>query len=155
MIDIDHFKRINDTLGHHAGDLALIETSKTLLSSLRNEDVIGRWGGEEFLVVLPFTDQAGAVQTAERLRNAVGNRKSVAVGAESSVTVTIGLAHWSGETVDMLIARADSALYAGKAAGRDTVYTAPALADRSNEYSVFGAAGDSPSAGRLVHEPVG
>jgi diguanylate cyclase (GGDEF)-like protein len=153
MIDIDHFKRINDTLGHHAGDRALMETSQALASSLRTEDSIGRWGGEEFLVVLPFTNEAGATHTAERVRNAVGNRKSVAVGAELSVTVTIGLAHWSGESAATLIAKADSALYAGKAAGRNTVFTAPTLLHTGNADSSSGVADDSPTASP-VHERV-
>jgi diguanylate cyclase (GGDEF)-like protein len=68
MIDIDHFKNINDTLGHQAGDAALIATAHTMQATLRTEDTIGRWGGEEFLVVLPHTDSDGALTIAERLR---------------------------------------------------------------------------------------
>jgi diguanylate cyclase (GGDEF)-like protein len=127
MIDVDHFKRINDTLGHHGGDQVLIGVAGALSDSLRTEDVIGRWGGEEFLVVLPFTGEQGAARSAERLRKAVARRRNETPGSGPDVTVTVGLAQWSGESCDDLIARADAALYAGKAAGRNVVHTAPSL----------------------------
>jgi len=152
MIDVDHFKRVNDTLGHHGGDQVLIEVSRALSESLRTEDVIGRWGGEEFLVVLPYTGEAGAARSAERLRKSVA-RRTETTGSGPDVTVTVGLAQWSGETCDDLIARADAALYAGKAAGRNVVHTAPSLEHVSDLDRSFERVEDQVSPGPIVREP--
>jgi diguanylate cyclase (GGDEF)-like protein len=117
LLDVDHFKLINDTYGHHAGDRALQEIAGALQRALRSEDAIGRWGGEEFLAVLRVTDEDGAIRVAERLRRAVAESAS----GPLSRSVTIGVAQWRGEALEMLLAEADRALYAGKVAGRNLV----------------------------------
>jgi diguanylate cyclase (GGDEF)-like protein len=121
LIDIDHFKRINDTLGHQAGDRVLANLGQTLRSVLRTEDIIGRWGGEEFLAVLPQTDADGALVIAERLRAHVANSGPESNDARMAISVTIGVAAWASGGMDDLIRRADGALYTGKAAGRNNV----------------------------------
>ncbi len=122
VIDIDHFKSINDTLGHRCGDAVLEHTARVLDRALRAEDAIGRWGGEEFLVVLPSTDEDGAVRATERLRDALArDQPEEARSHRLAVTITIGVAEWHHDEMDELVSRADSALYLGKAAGRDTV----------------------------------
>jgi diguanylate cyclase (GGDEF)-like protein len=125
VIDVDHFKSFNDTLGHRGGDAVLVHAARVLDRALRTEDAIGRWGGEEFLVVLPGTDEEGAVHATERLRAALaGDQVEEARAHGLRVTITIGAAEWYGETADELVSRADRALYIGKAAGRDTVQLA-------------------------------
>jgi diguanylate cyclase (GGDEF)-like protein len=126
VIDVDHFKSFNDMLGHRSGDAVLVHTAGVLDGALRAEDAIGRWGGEEFLVVLPGTDESGAYHATERLRAALAAEQPEEARAHGlPVTVTIGLAHWRDEAMDELVFRADRALYLGKAAGRDTVEVAP------------------------------
>src|SRR3984885_584794 len=123
VIDVDHFKTFNDRFGHQQGDAILAHTARALDGALRAEDAIGRWGGEEFLVVLPGTDEDGAMSVTERLRTALAtDQPPEARGHELPVTIPIGLAEWRQETVGELINRADGALYQGKAAGRDTVH---------------------------------
>jgi diguanylate cyclase (GGDEF)-like protein len=112
LVDIDHFKAVNDTLGHAAGDDVLKQVAAIVGRGLRGSDVFGRFGGEEFLLVLPDTDPAGAKVLAERIR--------AAVAAETRVTVTIGVAQHAGGDAAAVLARADQALYRGKAAGRNT-----------------------------------
>jgi diguanylate cyclase (GGDEF)-like protein len=120
VIDVDHFKTFNDRLGHRSGDAVLAHTALVLESGLRAEDAIGRWGGEEFLVVLPGTDEEGAVRATERLRSALADdQPQEAIAHGLPVTVTIGVAEWQQEDMNELISRADGALYRGKAAGRD------------------------------------
>ncbi len=119
LIDIDHFKAINDGLGHRAGDDVLRSAGQTMRSALRAEDTLGRWGGEEFVAVLPNTDADSAAIVAERLRAEVS--VSVAQDPPVTLTVTIGVAIWESGSDDDLMARADAALYAGKSAGRNTV----------------------------------
>ena len=122
VVDIDHFKTINDTLGHRSGDAVLEHAARVLDGALRTEDAIGRWGGEEFLVVLPSTDEEGALRTTERLREALAHdQPEEARSHQLPVTITIGVAEWRHEEMDELVSRADSALYLGKAAGRDNV----------------------------------
>jgi diguanylate cyclase (GGDEF)-like protein len=123
VIDLDRFKAFNDTLGHQPGDAILAHAARALDDALRAEDAIGRWGGEEFLVVLPGTDEEGALHVTERLRSALAaDQPESARVHQLPVTITIGLAEWHGETTGELISRADSALYLGKGAGRDTVH---------------------------------
>jgi diguanylate cyclase (GGDEF)-like protein len=124
LIDIDHFKQVNDTYGHQAGDAVLSMTAQTFRSALRAEDSIGRWGGEEFLAVLPDTDTDGVLAIAERLRAQVAKPEPGSTDPGVRITVTIGVAHWTSGGSDDLISRADHALYAGKAAGRNTVQLA-------------------------------
>ncbi len=122
LCDLDHFKRVNDELGHAAGDAVLQDVAYTMRSVLRAGDSIYRIGGEEILVVLPGASEKDAVAVAERLRQAVRRRRPVGVG----VTISIGAAVTKPDTVntDDLVARADAALYSAKANGRDAVFVA-------------------------------
>ena len=125
VIDIDHFKHINDTYGHAAGDTVLREAATLLRASARREDGVCRIGGEEFLVICPNTDIKSAMQSAERLRTNV-NEKRIAVGdTKRSLTVSIGVATREPGTADMdaLVSIADQGLYAAKAAGRNQTRT--------------------------------
>jgi diguanylate cyclase (GGDEF)-like protein len=119
MLDIDHFKRINDTFGHVTGDETLRAVAETLREQSRNADVIGRYGGEEFLVVMPHTDLAQARATAERLRIAVANLRFSR--PELRLTISGGLAQYQGEELVPLIERADRLLYRAKHEGRDRI----------------------------------
>ncbi len=117
VIDIDHFKRLNDRFGHPTGDKVLREISRRLRSELRAGNTLGRWGGEEFVVVAPQTELHEAQQLAERLLYAV---RADPISGEHLVTVSIGVAVYRpGDTPETLIARADRALYRAKQAGRD------------------------------------
>jgi diguanylate cyclase (GGDEF)-like protein len=125
MIDIDHFKRVNDAHGHDIGDAALVATTIALRDRMRAEDELGRLGGEEFLALLPDagTDAAGVV--AESLRASVESVRTRVEGLELAVTVSIGWATWDGqEDADALVKRADGALFVAKRAGRNTVRAA-------------------------------
>ncbi|HEU4976211.1 MAG TPA: diguanylate cyclase [Baekduia sp.] len=121
LIDADRFKAVNDDHGHAAGDVVLRELAHRLRDRVRREDLVGRWGGEEFLVALPETTPDAAMAVAESLREAVAAEPIDADGTELRVTVSIGLSGWTGEPLDELVDRADQALYAAKAAGRDRV----------------------------------
>jgi two-component system cell cycle response regulator len=132
MLDIDHFKRINDEFGHQVGDTVLIGAAKILKDCLRGQDLVGRYGGEEFLVVLPETDVEGAALVAERIRKEVRQHAFEGL-AGRRVTVSLGVAvREPGESsggVELLIAHADRALYEAKNSGRDrTVQHVPVLA---------------------------
>jgi two-component system, cell cycle response regulator len=120
-VDVDHFKAINDSYGHQAGDEVLVEVARRLAEAVRGGDELARWGGDEFVAILPDTDKAGALRAAERLREAVSETPIAAAGRELPVTVSVGWAHWAGDTPDDLLARADRALYRAKDAGRNTV----------------------------------
>ena len=129
LIDIDHFKAVNDTHGHLAGDQVLRTVAHSLRNSLRLEDLLGRWGGEEFLAVLPATQEQAAVTAGERLRAALARAPiAIAEGPVIQMTVTIGVAAWSDDTLDGLVERADVALYLGKGRGRDVVELAASSA---------------------------
>ncbi len=119
ILDLDHFKRINDTHGHKTGDDVLVMAAHALGTHLRAEDQLGRLGGEEFLILLPDTDAAAASHVAEKLRLEVA-----AAPSPVPVTVSAGVATWDGEASDDLLQRADDALYAAKDAGRDRVMAA-------------------------------
>lgn len=124
VLDLDHFKAINDTLGHPAGDAVLVEVAERLRSNLRAVDLIARIGGEEFLVALPDTTLEAARATAERLRRVVGNRPvRLKDGTSVTVTLSIGLALGGQGTygVEELIGLADTALLDSKAEGRNQV----------------------------------
>ena len=123
MLDIDHFKDVNDTHGHAAGDIVLAEVARECLSTLRVPDLDARYGGEEFCFLLPETESQAAAVLAERLRAAIAGLR-FAVGAdEFSVTVSLGVAERKDEhdTLEALLRRSDEALYAAKRAGRDRV----------------------------------
>ena len=126
MLDIDHFKRVNDHQGHVVGDRVLATIATLLQQGLRQADVVGRYGGEEFLVVLPHTACAAASHVAERMRRLVAATPMLdATGCHFPITISLGVAEWlHGDTEDSLISRADAALYAAKNAGRDRVMLA-------------------------------
>jgi two-component system cell cycle response regulator len=123
MIDVDHFKAINDRHGHLVGDEVLRAICDRLLEAMRDEDVLGRWGGEEILAILPAEPAGGVLRAAERLRRDVAEHPLTAHAI--SATVSIGCAESAGDTsTDALVRRADEALYAAKRAGRDRVAVA-------------------------------
>ncbi len=123
MLDIDHFKRINDTHGHHAGDMVLRDLAAVLRQSIRSLDLAARWGGEEFLVGLSETDLQGARTVAENIRSSLARNPCGAGEDPIPVTVTIGISPCSGRDPAACLRRADEALYAGKRSGRDRVVT--------------------------------
>ena len=129
MLDIDHFKLVNDRHGHQVGDRVLADTAHYIQRGVRATDFAGRYGGEEFLLVLPKTDASGAAIMAERTRKSLqGVPMHNAGGKNFKVTVSAGIAEWcDGDDVDSLIARADAALYRAKAAGRNRVEVAAAV----------------------------
>ena len=130
MIDLDHFKAVNDNYGHSVGDEVLKTVSMVFRKNLREEDIIGRIGGEEFAVVLPETQQVEARQAAERIRQAVQNHTVVWGGREIGVTVSLGIIAGSPEGVqglDQWIILADKALYSAKEGGRNQVVLAETL----------------------------
>ena len=126
MFDIDHFKKINDTYGHAAGDEVLQELCARIMKGVRSFDTVARYGGEEFVVVMPETDINVAMTVAERLRQGVADQPFTAITTDKKldVTISIGVAEVDvagGDTTVSLIHRADEALYAAKSAGRNRV----------------------------------
>lgn len=122
FIDIDHFKDINDRWGHAVGDAVLKHLVLIAAAGLRGVDIFGRYGGEEFLLMLPDTDVRGAAIVAERIRHQIGDAGFPQMPPDRPVTVTIGVAALArGEPVSVLLKRADEALYRGKEAGRNRV----------------------------------
>jgi two-component system, cell cycle response regulator len=125
MVDIDHFKRINDEYGHDVGDTALVAITTALRDRLRAEDELGRLGGEEFLALLPDTPESAAAAVSEDLRASVQRVRARCGPHELSATVSVGWATWDGdEDADELIKRADVALFEAKDAGRNAVRAA-------------------------------
>src|SRR5215211_2470215 len=123
MLDLDHFKQINDNYGHLVGDQVLQEFAKRCSNSVREVDLIGRYGGEEFIILLPETDRTTSMQMAERLRASIASIPIKLFEREISVTVSIGVATQDENTTDLetLIARADQAMYIAKHKGRNRV----------------------------------
>lgn len=122
IADIDGFKPFNDRHGHACGDRVLCAVSDRMRERVRRQDVVGRWGGEEFLVLLPDTDLDGALAAAENLRQAVRSTGCRWAGEELSVTVTIGVSEFRADMdADACLRVADNRLYAGKAAGKNRV----------------------------------
>ena len=124
MIDIDHFKKVNDTYGHQAGDAVLAGLSELVRSKLRDTDIFARYGGEEFALIAPETDHAGALVLADRLRSMIGQTAFDHSSRSLKVTVSMGLATWTTELKDdfeKLIGLADAALYKAKESGRNRV----------------------------------
>ena len=125
LFDVDHFKQVNDTHGHDAGDDVLRELAARTIKSVRSVDLTVRWGGEEFLVVMPETDLANAAAVAERLRAAVAKELFTvrSSGEKLAVTISVGVATAiaGGDHRDRLLKRVDDALYSAKSAGRNRV----------------------------------
>jgi diguanylate cyclase (GGDEF)-like protein/PAS domain S-box-containing protein len=122
MIDVDHFKRVNDAHGHAIGDEVLRSIVRATTDLLRGSDAMGRWGGEEFVVILPETDLRAAQRVLERIRSTIAQRPREAGDLKLHVTISIGIAEWTGiESLPALVERADRACYAAKHAGRDRV----------------------------------
>lgn len=134
VVDVDHFKRVNDRFGHRAGDLVLCAIVEQMQDSVRGIDVLGRWGGEEFVALLPGADRDAALMVAQRIRRNVEKlplAKVVSAGGEDGgeeprLTVSVGMASHRGgaDRVEDMIDRADGALYRAKAEGRNRVLTA-------------------------------
>ena len=131
ILDVDHFKKFNDTFGHQAGDDVLVSVAKSVASLLRPTDTVARYGGEEFVVVLPGAPTQGAMVVAERLRDNIGklSLRSATGDPLPKITVSIGVATLApGGTVSELISVADKALYHAKETGRNRVVNAATLA---------------------------
>jgi diguanylate cyclase (GGDEF)-like protein len=127
LADIDHFKSVNDTYGHAAGDTALRKVAKTLSESVRDYDAVSRYGGEEFLVVLPGCDSKAGCGRAEHIRHAIENEPVLSSEAKISLTISMGVANsseWPGLEAEALIRKADEALYRAKSYGRNRVVIA-------------------------------
>lgn len=125
MIDLDHFKDINDRFGHHAGDVAIIAAASRMQDCIRSHDAMGRYGGEEFLVVIPESDYPIALQIAERIRKELSAKPVMWQSNEITLTATIGVAvSRPGDNPQQLLRRADVALYTGKISSRDTIQVA-------------------------------
>lgn len=125
LLDIDYFKRLNDTYGHDAGDEALIHLVRVVKETLRPSDVIARFGGEEFVIILPETDVGEGVQTMTRLQRELTKKFFLHKNEKLLITFSAGVAlRMPGESSDNLIARADQALYKAKMAGRNRVFAA-------------------------------
>jgi diguanylate cyclase (GGDEF)-like protein len=136
MLDLDHFKRINDTYGHAFGDQVLREVAARCGKSIREIDIIGRYGGEEFAIVLPHADPESASAVAGRLKDVISDTPIDTEKGPISMTISIGIAEWTPDVEDLatLLDRADTALYAAKNTGRNRIVTYPpppeAIADR-------------------------
>ncbi|MZP29576.1 diguanylate cyclase [Heliobacterium undosum] len=124
--DIDHFKQINDGYGHNAGDMLLRAVAERLRQVVRPDDTVARWGGEEFLCLLPETELVGAMAVAERMRAAVADHEFCWSGCPVSISITFGVSSVGpADNIDDILHRADQALYRGKQSGRNRVFVAP------------------------------
>ncbi len=122
LADLDHFKKINDTYGHLAGDAVLREVTRRMSATLRPYDALGRYGGEEFLIVAPGCDTAKALNVAERLRDCVGREPVDIFEGSLSIKLSAGVAAGcDAEKAERLVQMADAALYRAKTAGRNRV----------------------------------
>jgi diguanylate cyclase (GGDEF)-like protein len=123
LLDIDHFKKINDTYGHNIGDEVIIFMTKVVIESLRTSDSFGRFGGEEFVVFLPETDIDEAQIVAERIRENLYNKSITVEDKQVSITVSVGVSSYSlgDKNIDVILQRADQALYQAKNQGRNRV----------------------------------
>jgi diguanylate cyclase (GGDEF)-like protein len=126
MVDIDHFKRVNDTHGHQVGDQAIQAMSQAGVKALRPTDLLARYGGEEFIITLTHTDQEGAAKVAERLREAVSQIELQTEQGVLKFTISVGVAtFYKRSLLEEVIAKADQALYQAKTSGRNRVCLAP------------------------------
>jgi diguanylate cyclase len=147
LIDFDHFKQINDRLGHVAGDRVLVDATRIMSATLRQSDTLARFGGEEFIVLLPHTAREGAQMVAERMMAAIRSHEFLHGGEAFRVTVSVGgvTCETSETTLDTMTSKADRQLYASKQAGRDRcmIETLPRLA--APPLRSVGKAGDAPA----------
>lgn len=144
LADVDHFKNVNDTLGHAFGDEVLKEIARRFRAKLRVYDALGRYGGEEFLMVLPECDSVSALIRADELRTCIGNAPMVFSRMSRSVTVSMGVAVLTQQTADditRLLSRADKGLYAAKHNGRNQVVS---VEDKAIETIQFGKKAQDP-----------
>jgi diguanylate cyclase (GGDEF)-like protein len=122
LIDVDHFKNINDKYGHQVGDTVLVELVNSISSIIRPQDIFARYGGEEFIVILPETNLVAAMKFAERVRTTIENNKHSNENIDASLTVSIGVTEIKEDSIlDTLLVRADLALYQAKELGRNCV----------------------------------
>jgi diguanylate cyclase (GGDEF)-like protein len=121
LLDLDHFKRINDSHGHQAGDRTLVKVAQAMQDGLRPDDRVGRYGGEEFVTLLPASDLATAGRMAERLRARVEALPADAQTPACTVSIGVALVRTGDASCDAVVGRADKALYQAKAAGRNQV----------------------------------
>ena len=129
IVDLDHFKRVNDTWGHGEGDRVLAEAAGILASSVREEDLVGRWGGEEFVILFPSLSGAHAAKRVDQIREELENRVTVGQGKDIwKQTFSAGVATWRGGNpesgIESLVEAADKALYKAKENGRNRVVVA-------------------------------
>ena len=123
MLDIDHFKKVNDTFGHSVGDGVLLETVKIIQNNIRDVDTVARWGGEEFIIMSPNTSKNNALVVADRIRKSMANQSFPNVG-DKKITISIGIADIPDQAIntkEQLINAADQALYGAKKSGRNRV----------------------------------
>ncbi|MFH2098113.1 MAG: GGDEF domain-containing protein [Pseudomonadota bacterium] len=126
ILDLDHFKEVNDRLGHLAGDEVLKAVAEKLVKSARNVDCVARWGGEEFVALLPQTELAQAMVFASRIREEAAELRFPGLPGDFGVTVSVGVATYApGEPLDDLITRADNAMYRAKHLGRNRIESEP------------------------------
>ena len=127
MLDIDHFKKVNDRYGHLTGDEVLEKIASLIYGNMRDTDIAGRYGGEEFIIILPQADSFAAMVVAERIRNIIENAEMKdSAGNVFAITVSLGLSIWEqGEDAYSLISRADESLYKAKENGRNRVEISP------------------------------
>jgi diguanylate cyclase (GGDEF)-like protein len=122
LADLDEFKNVNDTYGHAAGDVVLVTIAKTISNCLRASDVVGRWGGDEFLAVLPGITRQFLASVSEKLRTLVSQSTVPVSGSGVRVTISVGAAMVApGDSPESLMKRADQQLYASKQSGRNRV----------------------------------
>jgi diguanylate cyclase (GGDEF)-like protein len=122
MIDVDHFKSINDTYGHQCGDAVLVQVAEILGNNIRTNDILARIGGEEFAIAAPYSNRLAAVVLAERLRKAVESAEFMNGDTRVPITISVGVAAQDKNTpvtIDQLLARADARLYIAKRRGRN------------------------------------
>ena len=127
MFDVDHFKKVNDTVGHAGGDAVLCDIASRIMRSVRTEDVAGRWGGEEFLLILRETGAEGARVLADRICESLAREPVMLGDRQLHVSVSGGCATGTGDDPEGLVRRADDALYRAKADGRNRVVVSPPL----------------------------
>jgi diguanylate cyclase (GGDEF)-like protein len=155
MLDVDHFKKLNDRHGHLAGDVVLTMLGRALRSILRRDDAIARYGGEEFAMILPGTHLEQATQVVPKVAQATERAAVNHSGSRLCVTLSGGLATiQKGETAESLIGRADAALYAAKTAGRNCVFLHDGRNCRpvANESAASNAAGENSLTEMSMHE---